>query len=119
PRCCSPQGRADAEICRVDLLRLLVLARARDVAGGDRQEPGIRQWPDTAQTLQGQRRRGRAREQIFAVRSGPGDVRGRQGRLRSARRRRVYPAERATAAHAGAKEAEAEAKVVKARCYAG
>ena len=84
-----------------DLLRLLVLARARDAAGGDRQEPGIRQRPGAAQALQGQCRRGRAREQIFALRSGPGDVRGRQGRLRSARRRRIYSAERAAAAHAG------------------
>ena len=50
-----------------------------------------------------------AREQIFALRSGPGDLRGRQGRLRSARRRRLHPAQRAAAAHARAAEAEAEA----------
>ena len=45
PRRRPPQGRADAEICGSDLLRLLVLARARDAAGGDRQEPGIRHRP--------------------------------------------------------------------------
>ena len=64
--------------------------------------------PGAAQALQGQCRRGRAREQIFALRSGPGDVRGRQGRLRSARRRRIYSAERAAAAHAGTAETQAE-----------
>ena len=42
PRRGAPQGRADAEICRADLQRLLVLARARDAAGGDRQVAGIR-----------------------------------------------------------------------------
>ena len=50
-----------------------------------------------------------AREQIFALRSGPGDVRGRRGRLRPARRRRLHPAQCAAAAHARAAEAEAEA----------
>ena len=49
-----------------------------------------------------------AREQILALRSGPGDVRGRQGRLRPARRRRLHPAQRAAAAHARAAEEEAE-----------
>ena len=39
------QRRADAEIRRARLLRLLVRARARDAAGGDRQEPGIRDRP--------------------------------------------------------------------------
>ncbi len=38
----ASQGRADAQVCRADLLRLLVLARARDAAGADRQEPGER-----------------------------------------------------------------------------
>ena len=42
PRRRAPQGRADAALCRADLQRLLVLARARDAAGGDRQQPGIR-----------------------------------------------------------------------------
>ena len=41
PRRRASQGRADAEICRADLQRLLVLARARDAAGRDRQEPGV------------------------------------------------------------------------------
>ena len=42
PRRGASQGRADAELCRADLQRLLVLARARDAAGADRQEPGAR-----------------------------------------------------------------------------
>ena len=45
PRRRASQGRADAEIRRADLQRLLVLARARDAAGADRQEPGIRHRP--------------------------------------------------------------------------
>ena len=42
PRGSASQGRADAEVCRAHLQRLLVLARARDAAGADRQEPGER-----------------------------------------------------------------------------
>ncbi len=42
PRRRPPQGRADAALRRADLQRLLVLARARDAAGPDRQEPGAR-----------------------------------------------------------------------------
>ena len=38
----ASEGRSDAALCRADLQRLLVLARARDAAGADRQEPGIR-----------------------------------------------------------------------------
>ena len=38
PRRRPSQGRADAEIRRARLLRLLVFARARDAAGGDRQD---------------------------------------------------------------------------------
>ena len=36
----ASQGRAGAALCRADLQRLLVLARARDAAGGDRPQPG-------------------------------------------------------------------------------
>ena len=64
--------------------------------------------PRAAQALQGQCRRRRAREQIFALRSGPGDVRGGGGRLRSARRGGLYSPQRAAAAHAGATQAQAE-----------
>ena len=39
PRRGPPQGRADAALCRADLLRLLVLAGTRDAAGRDRPEP--------------------------------------------------------------------------------
>ena len=56
PRRRASQGRADAEIRRAGLLRLLVRAGARNAAGGDRQEPGIRHRPRAAQALQGQRR---------------------------------------------------------------
>ena len=52
----APEGRADAEICRADLQRLLVLAGARDAAGGDRPEPAICHRPGAAEALQGQRR---------------------------------------------------------------
>ena len=38
----ASEGRADAALCRADLQRLLVLARARDAAGRHRPEPGIR-----------------------------------------------------------------------------
>ena len=51
----APQGRADAALRRADLQRLLVLARARDAAGADRQEPGARRGRGAAQALQGQR----------------------------------------------------------------
>ena len=81
PRRRALERRADAEICRVGLLRLLVHARARDAAGRDRPQPGIRHRPRAAQALQGQRHHGRAREPIFALRPGAGDLRGGRGRL--------------------------------------
>ena len=43
PRRGASQGRADAEIRRADLQRLLVLPRARDAAGADRPQPDPRQ----------------------------------------------------------------------------
>ena len=55
PRRGASQGRADAEIRRADLQRLLVRARARAVADADRQEPGIGRRPRAAQALQGRR----------------------------------------------------------------
>ena len=59
PRRRAPQGRADAALCGADLQRLLVLAGARDAAGGDRPQPGQgrRHGPDEA--LQGRRARHR------------------------------------------------------------
>ena len=54
PRRRASQGRADAEICRAGLQRLLVRARARDAAGRDRPQPGIRDRRGAAQALQGQ-----------------------------------------------------------------
>ena len=83
-----------------------------NAAGGDRQEPGLRHRPRAIETVQGQCRRGWPREQIFALRSGPRHLRGRQGRLRSARRRRFHPAQRAPIAHAGAAAAQVETQTV-------
>ena len=65
--------------------------------------------PRAAQALQGQCRRGRAREQILALRSGPGDLRRRRGGLRSARRRRLHPPQCAAAAHARTAKTETQA----------
>ena len=42
PRRHAPEGRADAEVRRAGLQRLLVLARARDAAGRHRLQPGER-----------------------------------------------------------------------------
>ena len=77
----SPQGRADAEVRRAHLQRLLVLARTRDAASADRQEPGIRHRPGAAEALQGKRLGGRSRITVFALRSGSCDLRRRRGRL--------------------------------------
>ena len=44
--------------------------------------------------------RGRAREHIFALRSGPRDLRGGRGRLRPSRRGGLHQAQCAAAAHA-------------------
>ena len=73
---------------------------------------GIRQRPRQAQALQGQCHRGRAREQIFALRSGAGDVRGRRGRLRSPRRRGLHQAQRVAAAHARPAAEKAQAALI-------
>ena len=100
PRRRASQRRADAEIRRARLLRFLVRAGARDAAGGDRQEPGVRHRACAAQALQGQCHRGRPREQIFALRPGTGDLRGRRRRLRPSRRGRLHQAQRAAPTHA-------------------
>ena len=105
----ASQGRADAEICRADLQRLLVLARARDAAGRDRPAPGIRHRPRAAEALQGLGRGDRPREPVFALRPGPRHLRGRRGRLRPPRRRGLHQAQRAAPAHARAAEAQAGA----------
>ena len=67
---------------------------------------GIRHRTRAAEALPRQCRRDRPRESVLALRPGPGDLRGRQGRLRPARRRRLHPAQRAAAEDAGAKEKE-------------
>src|SRR5207302_1815979 len=77
-----------------------VLAGARDAAGGDRSQPAIGHRPRAVEALQRQRHPDRPRKQIFALRPGPRNLRGRRGRLRSSRRRRLHQAQRAAAAHA-------------------
>ena len=77
----ASERRADAEIRRADLQRLLVLAGARDAADDDRQEPGIRRGARAPQALQGQRHSDRTRQPLFALRSGPRHLRGGRGRL--------------------------------------
>ena len=72
---------------------------------------GICHRPRPAQALQGQRRRDRPRQQIFALRSGPGDLRGRRGRLRSPRRRGLHQAQCAAPAHARPAAQEAQARL--------
>ncbi len=59
PRRGAFEGRADAALCRADLQRLLVLARARDAAGPDRQVAGVRHRQGAVEALQGFRRRRR------------------------------------------------------------
>ena len=49
---------------------------------------------------------------LFALRPGPRHLRGRQGRLRPARRRGLHPVERAAAADAGAATKKAQAEEV-------
>ena len=115
PRRRASQGRADAALQRADLQRLLVHARARDAAGGDRQIAGIRHRDGAPQALQGERRGGRAREQILALRPGSGDIRGGRGGVRPPRRRRVHPAERAAPAHARPAPPQAQARPLSAR----
>jgi argininosuccinate synthase len=77
----APQGRADAQVCRADLQRLLVLARARDAPGRDRPQPGQGQRHGAPQALQGPRLGRRppvARQPLFRT---PRDVRRRRRRL--------------------------------------
>ena len=99
PRRHAPQGRADAALCRAHLLRVLVLARARDAAGADRQEPGARRGRGALEALQGQRLGHRARERQVALFVDARHLRGRQGRLRPEGRRRLHQAQRPAPAH--------------------
>ena len=52
-RCGTPEGRADAALCRADLQWLLVLSRAPDAAGADRPEPGECRGRRAVEALQG------------------------------------------------------------------
>ena len=112
----SPQGRAHAEICRARLQRSLVRPRAGDAAGRHRQIAGVRDRIGASQALQGQCRGGGAEFAPFALRSGPRHLRGGQGRLRPARRRRVHPVECAPAADSGAAQEES-GKVIRGGNY--
>ncbi len=58
PRGGASQRLVHAEICRADLLWLLVCAGARNAAGDDRQEPGKCRRNGASQALQGQCDRG-------------------------------------------------------------
>ena len=100
PRRGAPQGRADAEIRRADLQRLLVRPRARAAADADRQEPGDGRRPRAAEALQGRRPYDRPRQPELALRPGTRHLRGRRGRLRPQRRRRLHQAQCAAPAHA-------------------
>src|SRR3546814_20842068 len=65
----ASQGRADAEICRAHLQRLLVRAGARDAAGGDRPQPGKGQRHGAFEALQGQRPCRRDRKSVVSGKS--------------------------------------------------
>ena len=100
PRRDAPEGRADAALRGADLLRVLVLARARDAAGGDRQEPGARRGRGPPQALQGQRDRDRPRERQEPLFLDARHLRGRQRRLRPEGCGGLHQAQRAAPAHA-------------------
>ena len=67
PRGRPPEGRAHAEVRRAHLQRLLVLARARDAAGGHRSLPGPGHRPGADEALQGQRHGDRAVQPLLAL----------------------------------------------------
>ena len=102
----ASQRRTHAKICRAHLQRVLVLARARALAGPDRQEPGVGRRPSATQALQGRRPRDRPRQSAFALRPGSRNLRGRRGRLRPQRCQRIHQAQRAAFADAGEAEKE-------------
>ncbi len=95
PGCRPPQGRADAEIRRAHLQRLLVLPRARDAPGPDRPQPGARHRHRPRQALQGLRRRRRPLLPAVALLREPRHLRGRRRRLRPEGRRRLHQDQRA------------------------
>ncbi len=97
PRSGAFEGRADAEIRRAHLQRLLVRPRAGTPADPDRQEPGARHGPRAPQALQGRRLCRRPRQPALALRPGARHLRGGRGRLRPQRRRRLHQAQRAEA----------------------
>src|SRR5690606_33459969 len=101
PRGGAPEGRPDAALCEPGLQRLLVVARAARAAGADRPHAAERQRQGHAAPLQGQRDRRVAQLARFAVRRPDLDLRGRRGRLRPGRRRRLHQAQCAAAADRG------------------
>jgi len=80
--------------------RLLVLAGARNAAGGDRQEPGACRRRGDAEALQGQCHGRRPRKLEIALFRQARHFRGRPGRLRSEGCRGLYQAQRAAPSHA-------------------
>ncbi len=97
----APEGRADAEVRVAHLQRLLVRAGTRDAAGGHRPQPAEGHGPGAGEALQGQRHRHRPHQPLFALRPGTGHLRGRHGRLRPPRRRRLHQAQRPAPAGRG------------------
>ena len=100
PRGDASQGLADAALCRAGLLRLLVLARARDAASFGRQEPGACRGRGHAQAVQGQCHRHRQVEPEIALLRQDRHVRGRRRRLRPEGCGRLHQAQRASPAAA-------------------
>src|SRR5262245_2981803 len=96
PRGDASQGFTDAVLRRARLLRLLVLAGARDAAGAGRQEPGACRGQSQAQALQRQRHRRWALVAEIALLGQDRDLRGRRRRLRPKGRSRLHQTERAS-----------------------
>ena len=75
----ASEGRPDAPLRGADLQRLLVLARARDAAGADRQEPGACRGRGATQALQGFGPRRRPSVGAEPLQPRPRDLRGGRG----------------------------------------
>ncbi len=76
PRRGAPEGRADAALCRADLQRLLVRARARDAAGLDRPKPSPCRRLGAGEALQRAGKRDRARIAEIALLGAARHLRG-------------------------------------------
>jgi argininosuccinate synthase len=104
----APQGLDHAALRGADLQRVLVLARARDAAGPDRQIAGACHRHRPREALQGLRPHRRPLVRPLALFRGACDLRGGRRRLRPEGRAGLHPAERAAAEAARGKEAAGE-----------